>query len=140
MEKHLCGAIASLLALLAPVRGLIVCAILFIGVDFLIGLWADYRRAKTACRPWAFESRKAWATVTKLALVMGGIVMAWLIDAHILPFLGLQLAKIFTGFVCGVEFWSYLENASEISDRPLFRALRRLLKRQLDRKLDIAES
>lgn len=139
MEKYLSGAIASLLALLAPVRGLVICAVVFIGIDFITGVIAGWRRARAAGLPWAFESRKAWNTITKLAFVMGGIVLAWLIDACILNFLGLNLAKIFTGFVCGVELWSYLENAAEISDHPLFRAVRRLLKKQFDDRLGYEE-
>jgi hypothetical protein len=34
--------------------------------------------------------------------------------------------------VCGVEFWSYLENAADISGNPMFRALGRLLKGKMD--------
>lgn len=135
MERYFSGAIVSLLALLAPVRGLVICAIVFIGIDFLTGVVASWRRARNAGLPWAFESRRAWNTIVKLALVMVGIVMAWLIDAYVLNFLGLNLAKLFTGFVCGVELWSYLENAAEISDHPLFSALRRLLKKEFDNRL-----
>ena len=32
----------------------------------------------------------------------------------------LRLANYFTAFCCGVEFWSFLENAAVISNHPCF--------------------
>lgn len=46
-------------------------------------------------------------------LVTVGIALTWLIDRFVLPFAELHLANLFTGFVCGVELWSYLENAAD---------------------------
>ncbi len=133
--KYAAGAAASLLALLAPVKPLVICALVFIAIDFATGVAASWKRAWLRGEPWAFESRRAWTTVAKLAFVMGGIVLAWMLDTYILEFLHMNLAKLFTGFVCGVEFWSYLENAAEISDHPVFRKLRRYMKKQLDDKI-----
>lgn len=122
MEKYLCGAILGIASFFAPVGPLVLCAVLFVGVDFVTGVLADRHKVRAVGGVWAFESRKAWHTVTKLSLVMVGIIMAWLIDAMLLPFMELRLANLFTGFVCGVEFWSYLENASAISGHDLFRS------------------
>lgn len=134
--KYCSGAVIAGISLLAPVQGLIICAVIFIAIDFITGVAASYKKAKRAASPWAFESEKAWNTVTKLAFVMAGIVLAWLIDYCILDFMNLRLAKIFTGFVCGVEFWSYLENAAEISQHPVFRKLGKVMKKQIEEKLD----
>lgn len=130
--RYLIGALSGLLSLFAPIKGLIICAMLFVAMDFLTGVVASYKRARREGIGWAFESAKAWETVTKLAFVMGGIVLAWLLDSHILHFMNLKLANLFTGFVCGVEFWSYLENAAEISDHPLFRRLSKFMKHKID--------
>ena len=51
---------------------------------------------------------------------MAGIVLAWMMDSLLLPIANLRLANIFTGFVCGVEFWSYLENATIASGAKTF--------------------
>ena len=40
--------------------------------------------------------------------------MPWLLDACLLGFMQLRLARVFTGFLCGVEFWSFLENAARL--------------------------
>lgn len=135
LMKYAAGSGASALAFFAPVRPLVLCALAFIAIDFVTGVWAGRKRARLAGQLWGFESRRAWATVVKLAFVMGGIVLAWMIDTWVLEFMNLRLAKLFTGFVCGVEFWSYLENAAEISNHPVFLWLRRFMKKQLDERL-----
>lgn len=70
---------------------------------------------------------------------MAGIALAWMLDSIVLTFVELHLAKIFTGFVCGVEFWSYLENAADISGYPVFTAVKNLLKRKVDKTLENEE-
>ncbi len=133
--KYGTALLASLAALLTPVQPLIYCAVTFIFVDFVTGVWADRKRTKSLRLPWYFESKKAWRTILKLIFTLGGIILAWLIDAWILHFLTLRLANLFTGFVCGVEFWSYLENAAVISENPLFRRFRRRTKALVDQRI-----
>lgn len=131
------GGLSAVIAYFAPIASLLICAVVFVGVDFILGVWASYARAKRSKSEWRFESSKAWNTILKLVFIMGGIILSWMLDAHILGFLNLNLAKIFTGFVCGVEFWSYLENASEISNHPIFRAVKKIMKNKVDNALDI---
>lgn len=88
------------------------------GIDFLSGVAASRAAARREGRAWYFESREAWRTVLKLALAITAIAMAWLIDSCILDFMELNVARLFTGFTCGVELWSFLENASQLSDAP----------------------
>jgi phage-related holin len=130
--KYLWGAATAVAALLAPIQGLVLCALVFVAIDFATGVWASRCRARRAGVAWSFSSRRAWTTTLKLVFVMAGIMLAWLLDSVVLTFVELHLAKLFTGFVCGVEFWSYLENAADISGQPLFRAIKRLLKRKVD--------
>lgn len=131
--------LSAVVALLAPIQGLIVCVTIFIAIDFATGVAASYKRAKRADVQWWFSSEQAWNSIMKLAFVMAGIVLAWLIDRCILDFMSLNLAKLFTGFVCGIEFWSYLENASEISNHPIFNSLRTFLKKKVDTKLNMTD-
>ena len=55
----------------------------------------------------AFNFATAWRTVLKLALALTAISMAWLIDSCVLDFMRLNLARLLTGFTCGVELWSF---------------------------------
>lgn len=125
------GAAASLAACFAPVAPLIGCALLFIAVDFVTGVAADRAVTRRAGQTWYFESRKAWRTLVKLALTLTTIVLAWLLDRFVLDGLPICAARLCTGFACGVEFWSFLENAAQLSDGPLFRILRRYVRQRL---------
>lgn len=121
MEKYISGIVAGAVSFFAPVEPLLLMAMTFVAVDFLTGILADRRRAKAAEKAWRFESRKAWKTITKLSFVMAGIMLAWMLDELLLPIVEMRLANLFTGFVCGVEFWSYLENAALVTNENRFK-------------------
>lgn len=76
-----------------------------------------------------------WRTVVKAGFVALAIVMMWTIDSILLGFMHLNLANIFTGFVCGVELWSFIENAARISGSSLFEWLSRWLKRRITKEV-----
>ena len=136
ISKYVSGAFAAAAGLFAPIGPLVACAVVFIGIDFLTGEAASRAEARRAGRAWWFESREAWRTVVKLALVVTAIAMSWLIDSCILGFLHLNIARLFTGFTCGVELWSFLENATQLSDAPIFRWLKRYVRRRIDREAE----
>lgn len=123
--------LAALGALFAPIRPLVGCLVLFIAIDFVVGVTADRARTLRQGERWFFESHRAWRTILKCGFAITSVAMAWLLESCILQHPEWQLARLFAGFVCGVEFWSFLENAGELSDAPLFRALRRLAHRTL---------
>lgn len=129
MEKYLSGIVAGVMSFFAPVEPLLLCAMVFVAVDFLTGVLADRHKAHAEGRVWRFESAKAWKTVRKLSFVMAGIVLAWMMDSLMLPVVELRLANLFTGFVCGVEFWSYLENATLASGEESFAQFAQKLKK-----------
>lgn len=118
--KYLSGIIAGVISFFAPVEPLLIIAMAFVAVDFLTGVLADRHKVRASGDVWHFESHKAWRTITKLSFVMAGIMLAWMMDSLLMPIVNLRLANIFTGFVCGVEFWSYLENATAITGEARF--------------------
>ena len=124
------GLAAGTAALFAPIGPMAA----FIGIDFLTGVAADRAAARREGRTWYFESREAWRTVLKLALALTAIAMAWLIDRCVLGFTRLDTTRLFAGFICGVEMWSFLENAAQLSDAPLFRRLRRYARRRIGKE------
>lgn len=127
LSKYFSGALAAIVALLCPITPLVVTATIFIAVDFCTGVYASYVAARSKGIKWRLESRKAWRTIYKLGFVVTGIVMTWLVDSLVLSFMELHLANLFTGFVCGVELWSFLENATIISQSPLFEWLAKIV-------------
>ena len=133
--KYFSAFVASLCGLLCPITPLIVATTLFIGVDFVTGVIASRAEAKRQGQRWWFESRKAWRTIIKAGFVAIAIVMMWVVVCYVLEFMHLNIAKLFTGFVCGVELWSFLENASSISRSPLFEWLSRWVRRRVEREV-----
>ena len=136
LSRLFSGTALGLLALFAPIGPLVATAVAFIAIDFLSGVAADRALAHREGRKWYFESHEAWRTVLKLALTVTAIAMAWLIDCCVLDFMDLHIARLFTGFTCGVELWSFLENAAQLSDAPLFRWLRRYVHRRIRREVE----
>jgi phage-related holin len=134
--KYCSALIGALVALVCPIAPLIIAATTFIVIDFITGTIASRTEARREGRAWWFESRKAWRTVVKLGFVLTSIVLIWIIDLHILGFMHLNLANLFTGFVCGVELWSFIENAASISRAPLFEWLSKWVKRRIDSHVD----
>ena len=135
LSKYVSGIVAALIALLCPITPLIITATFFVAIDFLTGILASYVAAKNSGHKWRLESRKAWRTVYKLCFIVTGIVMTWLVDSLVLGFMELNLANLFTGFVCGVELWSFVENAATISQSKLFKWLSRWIKSKLRREV-----
>ncbi|MDE6858272.1 MAG: phage holin family protein [Alistipes sp.] len=123
------GAAAAAASFFAPIGETVLCAVAFVAVDFVTGVAADRCRARRRGEEWMFRSRLAWRTVLKAGFLAAAIAMAWVIDACVLDFMGLHTARMLAGFACGVELWSMLENASEISSSPLFGSMRRYLER-----------
>ena len=124
LARYISGIFGAVAAYFAPIRTLVFIALIFVAIDFVTGCWASRERARRRHEPWAFSSLKAWRTVYKAVFIMGGIVLAWLLDGVLDEVVELRLALLFTGFVCGIELWSYLENAAEISEHPVFRWVR----------------
>lgn len=111
---------------------LFVMATVFELVDFVTGCIKSGVVAKRKGEKFAFESVKAWRTIYKYIFLLLGIVLAEMLDQAIANEGRLRFANYFTAFSCGIEFWSFLENAAIISDHPLFRWLRKFMKLKVE--------
>ena len=127
--KVLAGVLAGFVAVFVDnLLPLFITVTIFEFVDFITGCVKSGVVAKRQGKTFAFESVKAWRTIYKYIFLLIGIVLCEMLD-HTVALEGrLRFANYFTGFACGVEFWSFLENAAIISDHPLFRWLRKFMK------------
>lgn len=122
--KWISGVLSIPFGMLLPLRPLIIVLAAFIAIDFITGLIASWNRGEGFC------SKKMWRTIYKCAFAFTGVVMMHLLDEVVLlptRTAPLHLANYFTAFVCGTEFWSFLENGSELSHHPVFRIVRKLM-------------
>ena len=151
--KLILGTVCGGIAYFAPIHPLIVLIFVFVGIDFVTGVWASRKRAIARSKQkakkegvewnrkmivWAFSSERARNTVYKTVFYVAGICLCWVMQVHALTFVNIYLEKIFAGFALGVELFSFLENAADISDHPVFRRLRNFTAKKLkDSGIDI---
>lgn len=109
--------------------------VIFETMDFVTGVIKSSVVSKRKGERFAFESIKAWRTIYKFVFILIGIVLAELLDHTLAEESRLRFANYFTAFCCGVEFWSFLENAAVISDHPVFRWLRKFMRVKLEDQL-----
>lgn len=131
-EKIVSGLIAGAIGVLCEsLFPLFVCVVIFEIVDFTTGVWKSAVVSHRNGEHFAFESVKAWRTIYKVVFIMVGIVLAEMLDAALCEE-RLRLANFFAAFACGVEFWSFLENAAVISNHPIFRWLRKFMRHKVE--------
>lgn len=135
MYRAINGMILGIAALFSPIQSVVLCALAFIAIDFVTGVLASRCEAKQRGVKWYFSSREAWRTIRKAGFVLLTIAMSWLIESCILNFITLNLTRIIAGAICGVEMWSFLENASVLSDAKLFEWLRNYVKRKVEKEI-----
>ena len=127
------GCIAGLLSMFADdLKPLFQTVLIFEAVDLCTGVMKSIVVARRNNRQWAFESVKAWRTIYKVVFLLVGVYLAERLDYILADERRLRLANYFTGFCCGVEFWSFLENAAVISEHPIFLWLRKYMKFRVD--------
>ena len=134
MYRVINGFMMSFVALFSPIQPVVMCALVFIAVDFVTGVLASRCEAKRRGDRWYFSSHEAWRTIRKAGFVLLTIGMCWLVESCILNFVTLNITRIVAGAICGVEMWSFLENASVLSDAKLFEWLRNYVKRKVERE------
>ena len=132
-QKIFVGILAGFLSVFVKnLLPLFVTVTVFEIIDFVTGVIKSAVVAKRTKQQFAFESVKAWRTIYKFVFILVGIVLAEMLDKTVATETRLRFANYFTAFCCGVEFWSFLENAAVISDHPIFRWLRKFMKFKLE--------
>lgn len=131
-NKSTFACVGIIIGWLAPVNSLILITLSFILIDFITGIMASYKRAKRLKHHWVLDPEKMWNTVWKLIFCIIGIIMFWVMDQYVLTFLNLNLHNIFAGFILGIELYSFLKHAAEISNHKIFRWIGNYMKNKID--------
>jgi hypothetical protein len=106
----------------------------FILFDFLTGVWASIAERRREGKRWALESRLAWHTIEKMGFATTTLAMTFVIEIVILQSPTYEMTRLLAGFVCGVELWSFVENACRISPSPLLRHIRKIVSNEFNRR------
>ena len=122
--------ISSLISVFSPIYILALCVVVFILIDFVLGVIVSIRIKKEG-----FSSTRAWHTVWKLLGAIICILLAYKLDEYVLTFLPvLFLPNIVVGIICGADFWSILTNLSILSNHPVFKMIKKYGKSEIKNK------
>jgi hypothetical protein len=125
MKTYFTTLIASLTALLTPIKPLILMAFFAIVLDTYFGIWKTVR-----LKGWAgVRSRRLSDTITKSLLYVGAIIVIFLAEKYILfdvfqsyTSVEYMLTKLFTLFCLMTEVKSMSESYKEVTGKNLWRA------------------
>jgi phage-related holin len=113
-SKFVFISIGGIVGFFSPLYVLVIWMLMFVCVDLITGLWSSRKNGIL------WTSDKLRKTVSKTTLYAMVIVLLHAIDVQILPFSGLELARVATSIICSIELYSILENAYKITDCRVF--------------------
>ena len=138
--KIISAAAISLLTLISPIKGLI----LLIGISVVLDtLFAIYTSIKL--NGWrSYQSTKLFNIVVKSFFYMGSIILAYVIDTHIINanlIFGIPLitSKAITLFWVYIEVKSIDETSQKHGNEPFYIIVKKLMSKAKDIKKDINE-
>jgi hypothetical protein len=135
MKTFIQALIFGTLTFLAPIQGLVIIAMLFVGMDTIIGIYASMKCG------YKFRSSRLFNLAVKTFFYTGSILLAFLIDTFVFggTAMGVKLlsAKICTIIWCYIESKSMDEKSQMIGNRPIWVIIKEGIKRAKSVKDDI---
>lgn len=107
---------AALIALLAPIKALLISVGFLIMADLITGVWAALKRKET------IKSAAMRRTVSKMVIYNIAVISGFLVEVYMLEEL-LPVSKIVASVIGLVELKSILENANTILGADLFKTV-----------------
>jgi phage-related holin len=135
IEEHVwnvfSGLICGLFAYFMPIRNIVILMLAFIVFDLITGIVAARKRGE------AITSEKMWNTVNKTLISVALVVLLYAVDKEFNIINVVCTHKIMGLFVVGFELWSILENAVEITNHSIFRALKKFMHDKVEEKTGV---
>lgn len=138
-SRAIVWAFGGLWGLLEPTIPFAAICFLAIALDCYTA-WRLSKRVKTKhpkANDGKFKSRYARRMFTTLTIIYSCVVLGYLVDVYIYPFVDLFLANWIAGGFCAVQFLSVLENESSENGQTWARALQKILVNKAARHFDI---
>ena len=133
--KALTLSVGWLVSAFMPIAAILMLTICFIIADFIVGIIVSYR-----IRHVGFTTLKAWRTAFKFAGAMTAIVAAYAIERLIFESDSAYLSRGVAGILCGFDFYSLMANFAILSNHPVFRAVKKFVKSEIESKTRRAAS
>jgi phage-related holin len=102
---------------LEPLWVMLLWFLIFIAVDFVTGIYASLVEGKL------ITSNKMQKTVVKFVMYATAVFLLHGIDAYMITFTKLYLARIGCTLICGIELYSIFENCYRVTGNVVFKIL-----------------
>ena len=129
---HFNSLLIAIIALLTPIKPLLLTVGFLIAVDFIFGLMRAYKLKEK------ITSRKASNTISKMVLYTLCVLSVFFLDKYILE-TTLNLAKIVAGFISLVEIKSILETFEIMTNIKIWDRLVKIVKRGTSETKDLLD-
>lgn len=107
---------ASLVAIFAPIKAMILITMLLILVDLLSGVLAAHKRGEK------IDSAGLRRTITKVGTYLTAICLGFLVETYMIEQI-IPLSKLISGAIALVEIKSCLENLDSINGSSIFKTI-----------------
>lgn len=107
MKEWLMAVLLSCVAVLAPIKAVLVTVGILIVADALTGMYAAHKRGEK------ISSAAMRRTLSKMLVYQGVVILGYLLEANLMDHL-MPVAKIVASAIGMVEFKSILENSNSI--------------------------
>lgn len=107
---------ASLIAILAPAKALLISVGFLVIADLATGIWAAYKRKEK------ISSAAMRRTITKAVVYQVAVISAFLVETYMLENI-FPVSKVVASVIGLVELTSILENANKILGQDLFKTV-----------------
>lgn len=114
--KFLEGLLASLIAVFAPIKAIILITIALILVDLVSGILAARKKGQL------ITSAGIRRTVTKTTIYLTAICLGFLVEHYMIDDF-MPISKLISGVISLVELKSVLENLDVLNGSPLFKSI-----------------
>lgn len=116
MKQWLIQIMLAALAVLAPIKALLISVGFLIVADLVTGIWAAYKRGEKI-RSSVMRRTISKAVIYQLAVISGFLVELYMLESF------LPVSKIIASVIGLVELKSILENANHILGQDLFKSV-----------------
>lgn len=110
------GLALSVLAVFAPIQGIIITTLILILSDLITGILAALKKKQT------ITSAGLRRTVTKLAIYLSAVCLGYLVEFYMISGL-LPVSKIVAALIGLTEAKSIFENLDVLNGNPIFKSL-----------------
>ena len=111
------------IAYFTPIAEMVIVMLIFLLLDTISGIWASLKKGEK------LESHKLRKTVYKIIWYTVAVMLSWMMEKTF-SLSWSNLSSLVCGFVCFVELKSIFENATRITNEPVFMKILKIIKRK----------